>query len=49
MGRAVRVAAVDADTGTEVVIMGPASASQGELQRLAVAKLRAQMAKKAGG
>jgi len=45
VGNAVRVAAVDAATGTEVVIMGPATASQDELQRVAVQKLRTQLAK----
>lgn len=45
VGKAVRVAAIDATTGTEVVIMGPATASKGELQRVAIQKLKAQMAK----
>lgn len=45
VGKAVRVAAIDAKTGTEVVIMGPATASQDELQRVALQKLKTQMAK----
>lgn len=45
IGNAVRVAAVDAVTGDEVVIMGPKTAPQRELERVAVQKLRAQMAK----
>lgn len=45
VGQAVRVAAVDAKTGTEVVIMGPATASQDELQRVALQKLKTQMAR----
>lgn len=45
IGNAVRVAAVDAVTGDEVVIMGPKNAPQRELERVAVQKLRAQMAK----
>ncbi len=45
VGNAVRVAAVDARTGIEVVIMGPATASQDELKRVAVQKLKTQLAK----
>ncbi len=40
-----RVTAVDAATGLEVVIMGPVSASQSDLQRLALRKLEAQLEK----
>lgn len=40
-----KVVAIDADTGTEVAIMGPVSASQNDLQRIAVRKLRAQLEK----
>jgi hypothetical protein len=39
MGRIVRVTAVDAKTGAEAVIQGPATSSQKELQRVALAKL----------
>lgn len=39
LGEVVRVAAVDAETGLEVVVMGPAGASRHELERVAVAKL----------
>ena len=43
IGRNVKVAAIDAATGTEVVVMGPSSASQAELQRLALRKLEARL------
>ncbi|MBB4304820.1 hypothetical protein GGD81_003884 [Rhodobium orientis] len=43
MGRQVRVAAIDEVTGTEVVIFGPASTSQAELERVAMAKLRRRL------
>jgi len=45
VGQAMKVTAVDAETGTEVVIMGPASASQNDLQRVALQKLKAQVNK----
>ncbi|MEC9369289.1 MAG: serine hydroxymethyltransferase [Pseudomonadota bacterium] len=43
VGQVMRVSAIDAATGTEVVIMGPASASPGDLQKVAVAKLRRRL------
>jgi hypothetical protein len=45
VGSAVRVCAIDSVTGTEVVTMGPASASQADLQQLALAKLKARLAR----
>ncbi|MEN0652115.1 MULTISPECIES: DUF6898 family protein [Hyphobacterium] len=39
MGHAVRVAAIDVETGEEVVIQAPKSASEAEMKRVAVAKL----------
>lgn len=39
MPHAVKVSAIDADSGTEVSIMGPRNASQAELERTARAKL----------
>jgi uncharacterized protein DUF6898 len=45
VGAAVRVSAIDSATGTEVVTMGPASASQADLQQLALAKLKARLAR----
>jgi hypothetical protein len=44
---AVRVAAIDGATGRETVVMGPANASTADLERLALAKLRANRAKEA--
>ena len=44
IGATMRVAAIDALTGTEVVVMGPASASRADLQRLALGKLKARLA-----
>ena len=43
IGRSVKVSAIDAATGTEVSVMGPATASQADLQRLALQKLRARL------
>ncbi len=37
VGAAVQVSAIDSATGIEVVAMGPASASQADLQQLALA------------
>ncbi len=45
VGAAVRVSAIDSVTGIEVVTMGPASASQADLQQLALAKLKARLAR----
>lgn len=40
IGRQVKVTAIDASTGVEVVVFGPASTSNEELKRIAVQKLR---------
>jgi hypothetical protein len=45
IGSSVRVAAVDATTGIEIIVIGPASASTADLQRLALGKLKARLAK----
>jgi len=45
VGQAMKVTAVDAETGLEVVIMGPASAAQTHLQKIAVQKLEMQLKK----
>lgn len=45
VGQAMKVVAVDSETGTEVVIMGPATASRNDLERVAVRKLKTQLAK----
>lgn len=46
MGKQVKVSAIHAETATEVSIVGPASASQSELETIAVNKLKYVMAKK---
>jgi hypothetical protein len=45
VGQAMKVTAVDAETGIEVVIMGPVSAAQTHLQKIAVQKLEMQLKK----
>ena len=44
LGAYVRVAAIDADSGIEVVVMGPAHAAQADLERLALQKLDRRLA-----
>jgi hypothetical protein len=43
IGTSVKVSAIDAATGTEVSVVGPARAAQADLQRLALQKLRARL------
>ena len=43
LGTSVKVAAIDAATGIEVSVVGPARASQADLQRLALQKLKARL------
>jgi len=45
IGSSVKVMAIDAATGTEVSVIGPANAAQADLERLAVAKLKARLAR----
>jgi len=45
IGAAVKVAAIDAKTGLEVVIVGPAGAAKADLERLAVQKLKVRLAR----
>ena len=45
IGKSMKVSAVDPVTGTEVSIVGPASAGQAELSRNAINKLRYVLAK----
>lgn len=45
IGGAVKVAAIDATTGIEISVMGPASAAQSDLEQLALAKLKARLAR----
>jgi hypothetical protein len=43
-----RVAAIDAATGIEVVIIAPVAASRMQMQNVALAKLRRRLAQAAG-
>jgi hypothetical protein len=43
IGTSVKVAAIDAATGIEVSVIGPARASQADLQQLALQKLKARL------
>jgi hypothetical protein len=43
IGNVVKVTAIDSLTGTEVSAMGPVSASQADLQQLALQKLKARL------
>lgn len=45
VGAVVKVAAIDAATGIEVTVMGPSHAAQAHLERLALQKLRARLAR----
>ena len=45
LGAVVKVAAIDAQTGLEVSVMGPVGAPRADLQRLALQKLKARLAK----
>jgi hypothetical protein len=47
IGSAVRVAAIDAQSGLEVTVVGPAAASRADLERLALRKLKAQLSRRA--
>ena len=47
IGSAVKVVAIDAATGTEVSVVGPAGAAQADLEQLALGKLRARLAREA--
>lgn len=44
VGRQMRVAALDAASGVEVVLIAPLSASKAQMQQLALAKLRRRLA-----
>lgn len=43
VGQQVRVAAIDSETGIEVVAIAPLSASRGQMQALALAKLKRRL------
>jgi hypothetical protein len=44
LGRQMRVAAIDGRTGTEVVVIAPVTATQIQMQNIALAKLKRRMA-----
>jgi hypothetical protein len=43
VGHTVKVVAIDAATGIEVSVVGPAAARQADLERLALQKLKARL------
>jgi Domain of unknown function (DUF6898) len=43
IGRSVKVTAIHAASGTEVSVIGPASAARSDLERLALQKLKARL------
>jgi uncharacterized protein DUF6898 len=45
VGASVKVVAIDGATGIEVAVVGPAAAAPSDLERLALAKLKARLAK----
>ena len=47
IGGTVKVVAIDAAAGTEVTVIGPAGAAQADLERLALGKLKARLARQA--
>ena len=49
IGGSVKVVAIDGATGIEVTVMGPASAAQADLERLALGKLKARLMREGRG
>ena len=49
LGAQMRVAAIDARTGTEVVVIAPAAATPLQMQNLALAKLKKKLGDGQGG
>jgi hypothetical protein len=45
IGGSVKVVAIDSASGTEVSVIGPAHAAQSDLERLALQKLKARIAR----
>jgi hypothetical protein len=45
IGNSCKISAIDSETGTEVSTMGPLHASEAQLARVAIAKLRYVLAK----
>ena len=48
IGPTVKVVAIDAATGIEVSVIGPANAAQSDLERLALQKLKVRLGREAG-
>ncbi|MEW6451661.1 MAG: serine hydroxymethyltransferase [Pseudomonadota bacterium] len=48
IGQTVKVVAIDSVTAIEVSVMGPVSASQADMKRLALNKLKARLARENG-
>ena len=48
IGRTVKVTAIDSVTAIEVSIVGPATASKSDLERLALRKLKARLVREEG-
>ena len=48
IGSSVKVVAIDGATGIEVSVVGPASAAQADLERLALQKLKVRLARELG-
>ncbi len=46
VGSVVKVTAIDSETGLEVSILGPVRAARSDLQQVALAKLKAQLARR---
>lgn len=44
VGQQMRVAAIDGDTGIEVIVITPVSATKTQMQQVALAKLRRKLA-----
>ena len=44
VGAVMKIVAIDAETGIEVMVMGPSHASRADLQKLAMAKLKRRLA-----
>ena len=49
VGASVKISAIDVETGTEVSVIGPSTASRMELERVALGKLRYVLEKKVSG
>ena len=45
IGASVKVVAIDSETGIEVAVVGPSSAAQADLERLALQKLKVRLAR----